>query len=80
MWRSLVAHPLWERGVASSILAIPISSIGRSSNGRTQLFGSCHWGSNPCLPAVFPGSTTVVQRPVKAMVSGSNPDLGVSPE
>jgi hypothetical protein len=30
-----------------------IWNIGRSSKGRTMVFGTINWGSNPCLPAIL---------------------------
>ena len=50
-WRSLVAHLLWEQGVASSNLAVPTSFMsGSSSVGRASAFQAEGRGFETRLP------------------------------
>ena len=50
-WRSLVAHLVWDQGVASSNLAVPTNFIGEKCYGSTAGSNPVGQGSIPCSPA-----------------------------
>ncbi|GEM_PF-1496740 len=47
MWRSLVAHVLWEHGAGGSNPSTPTREWPLGQVVKTQAFHACNRGSNP---------------------------------
>ena len=87
LWRSLVAHLLWEQGAVGSNPASPTitllaAQVRVSLTGRAPAFQAGGEGSTPFtrssgpVLACAPVAQRTEQEPSKLLVGGSNPSGG----